>query len=61
MKVKNLTLVYNFGIFVFHEVAGMQSGPAEASQSWHPAICSAYESGGFKVARMQSGPSEAEY
>ena len=61
MKVKNLTLVYNFGIFVFHEVAGMQSGPAEASRSWHPAICSVYEGGGFKVAGMQSGPSEAEY
>ena len=58
MKEKNLTLVYNFGIFVFHEVAGMQSGPAEASGSWHPAICSVYESGGFKVYGMQGGPAE---
>ena len=50
MKEKILTLVNNLEIFVFHKVARMQSGPAEASQSWHPAICSVYESGGFKVA-----------
>ena len=59
MKEKILTLVNNLEIFVFHKVAGMQCGPAEASRSCHPAICSVYERGGFKVAGMQSGLAEA--